>query len=143
MRLRAARAVLVIACLALGFATSLVADIVVLTSGDLMKVKSYEVGVDTLRVRLVFGGTMDLPLSVVERILDDELASESPNEARWDLVGVELGFDESQPVPDTEYAEMFYEVGRIFAFVFGHGVGGFHAVAHEDRRVVGGNEGER
>ena len=115
MRWRAARGLLLSVCWVLGFETSLVADIVVLTSGDLLKVKSYEVGVDTLRVRLPFGGTMDLPLSVVERILDDESASESPSEARWDLVGVELGFDESQAVPDTQYAEMFYEVGRRYS----------------------------
>ena len=95
--------------------TPLSADIVVLASGDFIKIDSYEVGADSIRVVLTFGGSMVLPLTSIERILDDELLAEGPGAQSFDLVGVDLGFAENQPVPETEFAEMFYEVGRKYS----------------------------
>lgn len=111
------RTVPLIACgLALGVAVApAAADIVVLVTGDFLRVESYEVGTDSVRLELPFGGSMELPLSSVERILGDELLAEESRRPRFDLSGVELDFSEEQPIPETQYAEMFYEVGRKYS----------------------------
>lgn len=93
----------------------LAADIVILASGDFIKIDSYEVGTDSIRIVPTFGGSIVLPLRSIERILDDEVVAGGPGAQTFDLIGVELGFNESQAVPQTEFAEMFYEVGRRYS----------------------------
>ena len=97
------------------FAVPVTADIVVLVTGDFLRIESYELGSDTVRLELPFGGSMVLPLSSIERILDNELLAEDTGTRRFDLVGVNLDFSAAQPLPETQYAEMFYEVGRKYS----------------------------
>jgi hypothetical protein len=98
-----------------GAAPPAAADIVVLVTGDFLRVDAYDVGKDSVRLELPFGGTMVLPLGRVERILDDELSTEQAEPGPLALPGVEIGFSEDQPLPETQYAEMFYEVGRRYS----------------------------
>lgn len=94
------------------------AEIVVLTSGDFLKVDGYEVGEADVRLELPFGGTMTLPLLKVVHILDDELAPEGL-EPELGLDRVELGFAGLQEwsaewIPEGPLGELIVAIGRKY-----------------------------
>jgi len=102
---------------AVGFlagAASVGAEIVVLATGGFLKVDAHRVVGDRLEVDLPEGGTMSLPLTAVERVLDDEIVEEAI-EPLDPADGVELWFREQQPVPQTPFGEAIHQIGRRFS----------------------------
>ncbi len=90
------------------------ADIVVLQGGDFLKVLTYEVQEDKVRVELETGGFLVLPLASVESIIGDELGSGSEARAPIEISDVGLDFKEGEPLTKNPYAAMFVEVGRRY-----------------------------
>lgn len=89
------------------------AELVVLTTGEMLKVESHKVVGDKLEVELPFGGRMTIDLSIVDRVLDDEVTLEA--EAFGDvLADVEIGFRADQPVPTTPFGETIHALGQRF-----------------------------
>ena len=108
--------------LMLAAATPSAAEIVVLASGDFLKVDGYQVGDTDVRLELPFGGTMTLPLVKVVQILDDELAPEGLD-PELGLEAVELGFREAperftewiaESMPQSRFGELILAVGRQY-----------------------------
>jgi hypothetical protein len=54
------------------------ASIALFTDGRNMKIEAYEVAGETMHLTLAGGGTMSLPLTRIERILDDEVVPVDP-----------------------------------------------------------------
>ncbi len=90
-------------------------DIVVLASGDFLKVASYEVSGDAVTVELPTGGTMVLPLRSVESILEDEIGAGGGAIAAIEIDDVDLSFREGDLIRDNPYRTMFIEVGRRYS----------------------------
>jgi len=86
------------------------AELVILGGGDVMKVQSYLLGERTIHLELDSGGRITLPLSRVERILDDEIVPES--EALPEHRGFEIGFDEIHPIPQAPFGNLIHNVAR-------------------------------
>lgn len=86
------------------------AELVVLTDGDFFKVAAYQLDGERMRLELLTGGRVTLPVSRIERVVDDEIAvvEDLPVEEP----GLELSFSEGQPIPDTPFGDLFYEAGR-------------------------------
>lgn len=89
------------------------AEIVVLATGDFLKVESHQVIDGSLVVEMPFGGTMTLDLSVVERVLEDEILVK-PSQQVKSLPGIEIGFDASQPIPPTPFGASIHSLGREY-----------------------------
>lgn len=89
------------------------AELVVLTDGSFFKVGSYEVVGERIRVFLPSGGSLAMPLTRVERIIDDEILPEpdplpEPEEVPEPL----LAFAETHEVPETPYGSLIYQAAR-------------------------------
>ena len=101
--------------LCLGGVRSAHAELVILTDGRFLKVRSFELGPEGERMKLdlATGGRLTLPLSRIERVVADEIpldpdpVPEQPAEEVFSLV-----FEESQPVPHTPYGELIYQAAR-------------------------------
>ncbi len=91
------------------------ADIVVLKGGDFLKVLSYEVQEDKVRVELQTGGFLVLPLRAVESIIGDELGSGPGAKEKIQITDVELDFQEGESFQKSAYSAMFVEVGRRYS----------------------------
>jgi Transglycosylase SLT domain len=136
--------------LAFGLAgmASLRAELVVLTDGRFVKVKSYEVGEEQARLDLFHGGRITVPVDRVERIVDDEVLPEPepvPAEVVAETVvppAIPLRFDESQPVPEGPYGSLIYEAARkhqvnprlVAALIRQESAGNVRAVSHKGAR---------
>jgi soluble lytic murein transglycosylase-like protein len=106
----------------LGQAAAARAELVILTDGNFVKVKAYEAAGDRARLTLFTGGRLTLPITRVERVIDDEVVPEPepPPEAmaaaaaaaEAELALIPLRFEESQPVPEGPYGAMIYEAAR-------------------------------
>ncbi len=100
-------------------AAPLRAELVILTDGNVLKVKAYEAGEEQASLTLAFGGRMTLPIDRVERVVDDEVEPE-PEPAPVAAAAavpvpdppIPLRFAESQPVPDGPYGSMIYEAAK-------------------------------
>ena len=81
-----------------------------MTDGDFFKVSAYQLDGERMRLDLLHGGRVTLPLSRIERVVDDEIVvvEDLPVEEP----GLELAFREGQPVPDTPFGQLLYEAGR-------------------------------
>jgi transglycosylase-like protein with SLT domain len=123
------------------------AELVVLTDGRFLKVKSYEVGEEQARLDLFYGGSLTLPIERVERIVDDEVIPEpEPVEAvaEVELVppAIPLRFEESQAVPEGPYGALIYETARkhqvnpqlVAALIRQESAGNVRAVSHKGAR---------
>jgi soluble lytic murein transglycosylase-like protein len=94
------------------------AELVILTDGNVLKVKAYEAQGDEARLAMPFGGRMTLPIGRIERVVDDEVAPEpDPPPAAATAAAVEappipLRFSEGQPVPDGPYGSIIYAASR-------------------------------
>lgn len=91
------------------------AELVILEGGRFYKAASFRVADDRVRVDLLAGGTVVLPLSRVERIVDDEVMPEPeapPAVADAGPAAFDWRFAEGQPVPTTPFGELIFEAAR-------------------------------
>lgn len=89
------------------------AELIVLDNGHVLKVESYEIDVETgdrMRLALVSGGRLTLPLASVERVVDDEISPEPVPVPEPIPDAMSPLFDESAVVPATPYGELIYEM---------------------------------
>jgi Transglycosylase SLT domain len=98
------------------------ADLVILADGGLLKIKTYELlDPDHARLTLLSGGRLTLSLTRIERVVDDEVAPDSPMRPKppgsvtASLPQLPLRFDPSQTVPDGPWGAMIYETARRHA----------------------------
>ena len=128
------------------------AELVVLTDGRFLKVKSYEVTGEQARLDLYRGGRMTLAIDRVERIVDDEyipppepepLAGNAELVAQAALAApIPLRFEESQPVPEGPYGALIYETARrhqvnpqvVAALIRQESAGKVRSVSHKGAR---------
>jgi soluble lytic murein transglycosylase-like protein len=83
-------------------------EIVVLTGGDLLKVDSYQLDGERMRLRLRGGGALTLALGRIERIIDDEVTEEPvPEQPAFSVV-----FRGDAAAPKTPYGELFLVAAR-------------------------------
>ncbi len=124
------------------------AELVVLTDGRFIKVKSYEVGEEQARLDLFYGGRLTMPIERVERIVDDEVLPE-PDPLPAAAVAeaavpppIPLRFEETQPVPEGPYGPLIYEAARkhqvnpqlVAALIRQESAGNVRAVSHKGAR---------
>jgi len=89
------------------------AELAILTTGDFIKVKTFELQGERMRLELARGGALTLPLGLIERVVDDEIPlepdplPEPPREARFDFA-----FTQGQPVPETPFGDLIYQTAR-------------------------------
>ncbi len=95
-----------VVCLAALHAAAASAELVIFSHGGFLKVDSYEVVGDKVRLELRDGGAIAVPLLKIERILEDEIPTGEPEPAA--PPAFQAVFDPSHPVPDTPYAELIY-----------------------------------
>jgi hypothetical protein len=89
------------------------AEIVVLSTGEFLKVEAHQIVDGKLVVELPGGGTMTLELTTVERVLEDELLVQ-PGEQVESLPGIVVGFAASQSVPDTPFGDSIYSLAEEY-----------------------------
>ncbi len=99
------------AVLALAAAPPAAAELVVLVDGGVLKVAGYRLEGERAHLTLPSGGILKLPLLRIERVVDDEIVPESEPEPVLPSA-VEIGFRESDPVPETPFGELIYETAR-------------------------------
>ncbi len=90
------------------------ADLVILTDGAHLKVASYEVQGDFVRLELADGGRMRLSIERIDRVMADEVIE---REAERDRPvppppAFSLRFVDGQERPDTPYGDPIYESAR-------------------------------
>jgi hypothetical protein len=100
------------------------ADLVILADGGVVKVKNYELDGESARLTLLSGGRMTLPLTRVERVIDDEVAPDpDPVPPAAAVAGsgalggpgamtLPLRFDPSQAVPNGQWGALIFETAR-------------------------------
>lgn len=91
------------------------AELIVLEGGRHYKASGFEVRGEQVRVALFTGGTITLPLSRVERIVDDEVMPQpDPPPAAAANLATDFSwrFAEGQPVPDAPFGELIFETAR-------------------------------
>jgi len=103
--------------LAFGFLAPARADLVILTDGNVMKVAAFEAQGDVAYLTYASGGRITLPITRVERVVDDEVVPEppaAPAVAEADpAAAVSLQFEEKEAkVPDGPYGSMIFETAR-------------------------------
>jgi len=109
-------------CLGLLATAAARADLVILADGGVLKVKAYELtDADHARLTLLSGGRLTLPLTRVERVVDDEVAPDPepappaamvPGGAAAAAALLPLRFDAKQPVPEGPWGALIYEAAR-------------------------------
>lgn len=95
------------------------AELVVLTDGNVMKVADFEAVGDQARLTYLSGGRITLPITRVERVVDDEVAPEPDppataalDEAIRDAV-IPLHFEDTQAkIPEGPFGSMIFEAAR-------------------------------
>jgi len=123
------------------------AELVILTDGNVLKVKAYEAEGDEAQLLMSFGGRMTLPIGRVERVVDDEVIPEPDPPQAVAVAAVEappipLRFSESQPVPDGPYGSMIYDASRrhqvnpqvVAALIHAESAGNPRARSHKGAR---------
>lgn len=89
------------------------AELVILTDGDFFKVKSFELRENRMALELLSGGRVTLPLSRIERVVDDEvLPAPDPVTVPEVVQALELRFQESDGVPEQPYGELIYQASK-------------------------------
>lgn len=87
------------------------ADLAVLTGERILKVVDYRVLGDTVRLQLPSGGVLTLPLSRIERIVEDEVVPE-PEPLPEPEFGHLFAFDETEAVPSTPFGALIHDAAR-------------------------------
>lgn len=106
--------VLVFGALVLGTATvPAKAELVILTDGDFYKVKAYQLKGNRMALDLFAGGRVTLPMSRIDRVIDDEVLPEpEPVVVPEEIQTLELRFDESHGVPDLPFGDLIYQAAK-------------------------------
>ena len=105
---------LVLFAAGLSFGSAARAEIAVLVTGDVIKVDAFALEGERMRLELRGGGVLTLPMTRIERIVDDEIVRQ--DERVTGLFDLDLGFSVDEPVPDVPYGEL------IFASAKRHGL---------------------
>lgn len=92
------------------------AELVVFSYGHVLKVDSFEVKDQTVRLTFSSGGSLQVSLNSIERIVDDEVLPPEPREVLEPEASVEIKFRAEHEVPDTPYGNL------IFAAAERHGL---------------------
>ena len=93
---------------------SSIAELVVMTDGQVLKVESFERHEDRISLGLPDGGRLTLAMDRVARILEDEIVDSPPTPERYRVGDLRLWFEEPQGVPDTPFGELIYETSRRY-----------------------------
>ncbi len=96
-------------------AASACAELVITSTGDVIKVTDWRLIDERFHLTLPSGGRLILPLLRVERVLDDEIASESeaPTLPTEDSpTDFSLAYSESDRIPETPYGDLIYQAAR-------------------------------
>ncbi len=89
------------------------AELVVLTGGNVMKVKAFEARGAVAELTLAEGGVMTLPMLRVERVLDDEVEEKpAPLPEPPAPAAFPLAFDAAQKAPSTPYGELIFQAAQ-------------------------------
>jgi len=123
------------------------AELVILTDGNVLKVKAYETAGEEARLTMAFGGRMTLPIERVERVVDDEVVPPPPAPVvaaapAAPAPAIPLRFAEGQPVPEGPYGAMIYETARrhsvnprvVAALIHAESAGNSRAVSRKGAR---------
>ena len=107
--------VVLLALAALGAPTAARAELVLLQGGDVLKVKSYELGEERARLTLPSGGVLTVAVMRIDRILADEIVPppEVPPEVE-EVAAVLLDFPADAAAPQTPYGAEVLEAARKF-----------------------------
>jgi hypothetical protein len=105
------------------FAAQASASIAVFTDGRNMKISSYAVDEETIHLIFESGGKMSLPITRIERIVDDEWVAPEVVEEVKKIVAAEGGVfparswkfsEESKPIFNTKYNDIIVAAARHF-----------------------------
>jgi hypothetical protein len=96
----------------LGSSFAINAELVVFTTGDVMKVSAFEIEQGDILLQLGSGGRLRIPIGRIERILDDEIVEALAPPVPVAPPRFELGFLETHPVPTAPYGSLIHDVAR-------------------------------
>jgi len=92
------------------------AEIVILDNGRFLKVAGYRVDGDSVRLELENGGRLVMPLLRIDRMIDDEIATEESADdgaaPGAEAPFVYLGFAADDRAPDTPFGGTIFEVSK-------------------------------
>ncbi|HEY7216570.1 MAG TPA: lytic transglycosylase domain-containing protein [Thermoanaerobaculia bacterium] len=133
--------------LAFGFLAPARAELVILTDGNVMKVASFEATGDVARLTYPSGGRLSMPITRVERVVDDEVVPEPepPPVVAEELreTAIPLRFEEAQAkIPEGPYGDMIFDAARrhsvnpqvVAALIGAESAGNPRAVSHKGAR---------
>ena len=93
-------------------------ELVILEGGRYLKASAYQVHGERIRVELLAGGALELPLARVSRVIDDEIEPPPPQPeavAEATAAGaVPWQFADGQPVPATPFGEQIYAAAERY-----------------------------
>jgi hypothetical protein len=140
---------LVFGLLACGALAPARAELVILTDGNVMKVAAFEAQGDLARLTYPSGGRLTMPITRVERVVDDEWIPE-PEPPQVAVTPVDpaaapipLHFEETvAKVPEGPYGELIFETARrhkvspqvVAALIRAESAGNVRAVSHKGAR---------
>lgn len=84
------------------------AELVVLVSGEVLKVRSFDANGLEARLEMPSGGFLTLSIDRVERVLADEIAPPAEPEPETTTAAIELGFIEGQGIPGGTFGGLAY-----------------------------------
>jgi soluble lytic murein transglycosylase-like protein len=90
------------------------AELVVFTTGDVMKVSAFEIQHGDILLQLASGGRMRLPIRRIDRILDDEIVEALAPAVRVAPPPFEIGFLDTHPVPTAPYGGLIHDAARRY-----------------------------
>jgi len=111
---RVASLALVIVAVHIVARSPIAAELVVLAEGSVIKVDDYQRRGDRVRLLLPSGGSLELPLIRIERVVADEIEPPEATETFFSGGDIPIGFLESSRAPDTPYGELIYETARRY-----------------------------
>jgi hypothetical protein len=91
------------------------AELVVLRTGHTLRVSSFQVEGESVRLELPSGGVLTVPIQRIERILDDEIEeSGAVTSAALPAAapGIPLAYRAGEPVPATPFGELIYRTAQ-------------------------------
>ena len=89
-----------------------IAELVVMTDGQVLKVESFEIREVQVLLDLPGGGRLTLSIDRVARILEDEVVDPEPRPERYPVGDLGMWFEDSQAVPDSPFGKLIYETTR-------------------------------
>jgi hypothetical protein len=99
-------------CLTLLWASPARAELVVFEEGAYLKVVSYELYGEKIKLGLPEGGFMTVKMERISRILDDEIVPEPPAPPMPEVMALVLDFVEDQPIPQVPFGNEIYQAAR-------------------------------